>query len=117
MTSIEAGKLDRKILVQQMNTTISPSGHPAKSWANKFYAWASVRAVRGSEIPEFSREKSAIFVSTFQIRFNKDLKSTDRILYDGYAWDIVSITPWGRLNREVLEIVAHVVDAGEVVND
>lgn len=115
MTSIEAGKLDRKILIQSFTTVDQPSGFPLKSWTNKSYHWAAVRREKGGEAAKFSREESATFSMVFQIRYDDAISVKDRIVFDGYNWRIRTLTPWGRLNREVLEITADVVDADQVI--
>jgi len=116
MSSIEAGKLNRKIQIQQLVVTESASGHPAKSWTLRAYAWASVRPLKGVEAASFGREQAAQMMAAFEIRFNKDVSFTDRIVYDGYNWEILSIAPWGRLNREMLQIFARVLEGGKIVN-
>jgi len=114
--SIRAGRLNRKVEVfKQVTITDDYGDASSTTLQSKGFAWASVKAINGSEKMQYGREEVASIMYSLEIRFNKDIEVTDKILYNGYYMDIVSIAPRGRLQREVVEVMCEIIDVSKLV--
>ena len=99
---MRAGRLDRRITVEQFTSTVNAMGEPIMTWTALATLWASVRAKSAREF--FAHGEQATADVAFKIRYRSDLNRTMRIAYGGDTYDIVAITEIGR--REALEIIA-----------
>ncbi|WP_166163115.1 phage head closure protein [Chelativorans oligotrophicus] len=98
---MRAGKLDRRLTIRRF-TVIGRDefNAPIKDWSDLATVWAQQRPNRGGE--RFAAQQIAgSSVMTFHIQY-RDVKVTDRILYDGREWNITDVREVGR--RVVTEI-------------
>jgi SPP1 family predicted phage head-tail adaptor len=92
---IRSGKLDRQITIERMAETVGASGAVSK-------AWTPVASVRAELVQQSADEYLAGFGEAqqgnliFRIRYVADLKTSDRVVYDGDAYDLDQITEIGR---------------------
>lgn len=100
---IEAGRLDRRIVLQQPTVTRDSVGGPVESWSTVATVWAGYRPQRGDEVFA-ARQRTATREAVFTIRHRTDVTESTRIVFDGHNWDIVHIAELDR--RAGLEIRA-----------
>jgi head-tail adaptor len=112
LDSTGAAKLDEAGFPIAMDET----GFPSKKLNLKGKAWANVSPVRGNEKMRHGRAEMATMLYNFKIRF-QNLKASNVIKHDGAYWEIQSLAPMGRLNREVVEVLAEQIDMGNIVVD
>ena len=103
MTGLAAGRLDRRVIIQNLILTPNAYGEPIESWATFATVWAEVRDLRGREF--FSAQQVNAEVETiFRIRWLAGVLATMRISYDSKAYDILGIAEIGR--HDGLELMA-----------
>ena len=100
---MRSGKLDRKIIIQELTVTQDAHGEPVDTWADWADVWAEVRDLRGREYFQAQAAQSAID-TLFRIRHIDGLKHEMRISHDDVIYDIKGIARIGR--NEGLEIQA-----------
>lgn len=93
---MQAGKLDRRITIQGYTNTVNAAGTPVMTWTDKATVWAELvkRSTR-----EFLRagggaadERTAVF----RIRWWPGVSTSDRVLFEGRAYDIREVGEIGR---------------------
>ena len=99
---MRAGRLDRRITIEQPTAAVNTFGEPVQTWADLATVWASVRAKSGREF--FAGGEQATADTVFRIRYRSDVTRVMRISYGGAVYDITAIAEIGR--REGLEIIA-----------
>jgi SPP1 family predicted phage head-tail adaptor len=100
---MQAGKLDRKIVIQSLSVTQNASGEAVESYSIFATIWANVQQTAGRE--QFRAERENAQVDTiFKIRYVANLLPTMRISYDSKYYDISEIKELGR--QEGLQIFA-----------
>ncbi|MDP2358015.1 MAG: phage head closure protein [Beijerinckiaceae bacterium] len=104
--SIEAGKLDRRIVIQRATVTTNALNEEVQSWAPLITVWAGKREVSDRE--RFAANEIGAEVTTrFTIRWSTQagaVDARDRILYDGRVYNIHHAKEIGR--RDGIEITA-----------
>lgn len=99
----DAGKLDRRIALQEKTASKDALGGLTESWVTIANVWAQYLTGGGSE--RFS--SAQIYAETqarFRIRWMASITPEHRIVYDGKEWDILSVDEIGR--KEGIEIKA-----------
>ena len=101
---MQAGKLDRKIILQRFTETRDEYNEPVKTWATLATRSASYEPLSDGE--KFSASETAAEASArFVIRYSSavaDLDPKDRLTFDGVVYQILRVKEIGR--REGLEI-------------
>lgn len=93
---MEAGKLDRPIVVQRKTETVAASGAVIETWVNLLSVRAEVRDPTADEIAGGFGQAEAQSV-WFVVRWNPSPITTgDRILYAGRVYDVKEIVEIGR---------------------
>lgn len=103
---MRAGRLDRRITISRNFPVVSESGSVSDGWTDLATVRASVKYNRGSERFTVQQLVGKTFV-TFTCRWSNqvsDLAVTDRVTYEGRAFDIHDVRELG--NREGMEIDA-----------
>ena len=109
---LNAGDLDRRIVLQRATTAPNGLGEPVETWSDLATVWASkrdmtdVERLRASEIGE-------VLTTRFMIRYSRqvaDVDGRDRVLFDGLTYNVTGVRRLGkeegyRLN-EAIEISA-----------
>mgnify|MGYP003589181895 CR=1 FL=1 len=89
---MKAGKMDRRIAVERLSdTVVNEYGTPTYGWAVLHSCWAQL--VTRNTQDALTGEVEAV---AFRIRFVAGLQSTDRVSFDGRAYEIREIAPWER---------------------
>lgn len=107
MKHLYAGRLDRRIAIQNPIELRNATGEKSITWPNGISVWAGVEPLNGREGLE-SDQITAMSMTKFYIRFISAISEKSRIVYNGKNYDIHSIRELGR--REGLEIIAKVTD-------
>lgn len=106
--AVKIGKFDRYIDLQSESIDRGDAGGIEKSYST--YASdvpAEVKPMKSLETFQSGREMARRFFQ-FNIRYRSDLSTTDRIVFDGQNFDVMSFSPFGRRNREFIEIMAEI---------
>ncbi len=90
-----AGKLDRRITIQRKTETRNTLNEPVEDWNDLATVWAQKLGQTGQEFFANDQVLSEYRV-IFRIRWRRDLKDTDRVMFEGRAHDIHSIRELGR---------------------
>jgi len=101
---MRAGRLDRRIIIQENTPTQNGVGSEVDSWSDLYVVWAEVIPVRGTERYAGSQD-AAVIEEKFKIRYLKGITPKNRILYNGRIYDIKG-APLEIGRREGLEIQA-----------
>lgn len=101
---MEAGKLDRKIVIQRFTSTLDSYNEPVLSWSTLATRSASYEPISDGE--RFRAGETAATASArFVIRYSSavsTLNPKDRLTFDGDTWQILHVKEIGR--REGIEI-------------
>lgn len=92
---MRAGKLDKTIELQRHTVAVDDYGTPTEGWATV----ATIRAqVLQSSTEEFLRSfgTTSDTAIIFRIRHMDGLTPTDRVLFDGKAYDLKAVKELGR---------------------
>lgn len=92
---MRAGKLDRRITIQEKSVTTSARGELVETWADVLTVWAQARPNRGSERFGMMQTVGSA-VMTFHLRYRADVTVLNRVSYDGKIWDILDVREIGR---------------------
>lgn len=100
---MRAGQLDRRITIQRWQQSGQDAhGQETGSWVALRSCWARRQYIRGQERLEVS-QTAATQAEIFRVRGDVDVTPKDRLVFDGVAYDIVSVQPLGRdEGREIL---------------
>ena len=103
---IAGGALDKRITIERFTVTTDDYGGEVKAWATYCTAWANVTFGKGDERRQAAQEQASL-TATFRVRANATtaaIATTDRIQFDGAAWDIASNVPYKREGRDITAI-------------
>lgn len=112
---IESGKLERRVELFELSVSQNVFNEPIKTYASKGYTRVAARPIKGTELARYGREEAATAIVEFIMRYKSDLSVTDQIEFNGYRWAIISISPWGMKNRDMLSVVAEVLEFNTTV--
>ena len=91
---MNAGELNRRIVIQQKTITRLASGAESSSWLTLANSWAKV--VQQKQDEEIDTDSHLLTDRlTFKIRYRSDLDTEMRIQYNGSYYEIQSITEIG----------------------
>jgi SPP1 family predicted phage head-tail adaptor len=106
VSGMNAGKLDRRIVIERATTTTNAFGEAVLAWAPLVEVWAHVMEIPDGEVWRAS-EIQATISKRFQIRHSATTATVnpkDRLEYQGKKYDINRVKELGR--RVGLEITA-----------
>lgn len=107
---MRAGRMDRRITIQQSDSTRTALGDPNGSWTTLASVWAEVVPTSGREYTNGAAEQRvASRVTRFRIRYLAAAAADTqlRVLYNGQTYDIQHIAEIGR--RQGLDLVGEAV--------
>lgn len=86
---MRAGKMDRRVTLQARTVTRNADGEDVATYADLATVWAEKFDLRGREY--FAAQQSRAEVTTrWRIRYRDDLRSVDRLVHDGTAYDVAA---------------------------
>lgn len=106
---MKQGPLNRRIAVERQSAPVD-DGYTTQpgAWAPYCSAWANVVFGKGEERRQAAQEEASL-TATFRVRANAKtdaIATTDRIQFDGAAWNISSNVPYKREGRDITAIRA-----------
>lgn len=107
---MRAGALDRTITLQRFTETVNEYGSITKTWT----PLVTLRAqILQASVEEFYRSfgESPETAIVFRTRYADDIETTDRVVYEGSAYNIRELKELGR--RRGLEIRCVAVGSGD----
>lgn len=100
---LAAGRLDRRITIEQPSFSQDASGQPVATWSTLATVWGAKKDIRGRE--RFAAEQEIAEETTvFLIRWRNDVTVEMRLVHDAKTYRIEGLAETGR--REGLEITA-----------
>lgn len=102
---MRAGKLDRKINIERLMETITPSGGSIKSWQ-------VIATVRTELVQQSATEfltgygEAENGTAIFKLRYLPDITTADRVVYGGVIYNLKEIKEIGRRRGMELRVVA-----------
>lgn len=109
MAGLNAGCLDREVVIQQLTESAGTSGFPVESWSTLDTVWMEKMAVTGSERFR-AAQLSAPIQTRWQLHYRADMDpdlvdvpKSRRLLYLGRVYDITSAEEIGR--QEGIELM------------
>lgn len=107
--AIAAGRLDRRITINQKSETTDGIGSARPGWtALASNIAAQLMSRTGKQVFEGGEQPQADAI--FRVRYRSDITVGMRVVYNSINWDIVAINPRGR--NEGLDLVCKAVKAG-----
>jgi len=97
---MQAGRLDRQIVIKKATSTQNSYGEQALGWSDLVTLWAQVRPLAGREL--FSAQQVRAEIDTeFVLRHTTVVRPDMLISYGGLDYDIHSIIDVGDRQREL----------------
>jgi SPP1 family predicted phage head-tail adaptor len=103
---MDAGKLDRRLTIQQKTITRGSMGEVVETWATVAIVWARLLSSKGREFYS-GGVQLGVEDAGFQIRYSAAVGAMDqtwRVVYEGQPYNVFSVSEVGR--REYLTILA-----------
>lgn len=89
-------QLNRRVELQRATIQRDSYGGEVKTWATLATVWARVEVTGVSENFDNDANRAVpIRNAKMEIRYRRDLRETDRVVYDGLAWDIEGLGELG----------------------
>lgn len=90
--TLAAGKLNRRILIQQRQAGYDEAGQPVQTWVDVVTVWANVAGDAGLPTIRASGALPApIKRYSFRIRFREGLDEGMRVVYGGQNFDVKAV--------------------------
>jgi len=106
IAGMQAGTMDRRIVLQTATETRDDYGEPVPSWSTLATVWARYRALSGRE--RFVDDQiQATLEAEFVVRYRGDVTPKQRISWDSETWQIEAVLEEGR--REYLRLLCSAV--------
>lgn len=100
---MKAGKLDKRLDIEQPISTQDASGAPVISWLPVGTMWASIEPIKGREALT-ANQSLAVMDTRIKVRAHPLLASINakwRVKYNGVIYNIVSVAHIQLGNREI----------------
>jgi head-tail adaptor len=108
---MQSGRMNQGFVVQR-ETRVKSDGEYLSEWSNIHDLSGEVTYHDQKEGIDGEQKRA---VDRIKIRtWDVGVKAVDRIIFDGYVWDIDSVKPWGIQNDFYVEIEATKTDAQAV---
>jgi len=103
MLRIRAGRFRHRLTLQKKTETRTASGDVAYTWVTDSTVWGAIEPLTGKEIFAASQTQSELSVRVL-IRYHATIATTWRIVNDGLAYSILSISNSDSRDR-IMEIM------------
>jgi SPP1 family predicted phage head-tail adaptor len=107
---MQAGKLDRRITIENKTSTRNSVGGKVESWSTLAERWASHREL-GAKAAISGNEKDRLFYgegdTIFVIRYDDLVNANMRITYNGKIYAIEAVREFGTGRQVFMEIIAN----------
>lgn len=105
---LPASQRDRRVTIQRFTATQDEYGEEIETWADQGTRWTAIFYGKGDERRQAAVEmgkQSASFVMLAD-SLTRSVSIKDRLVADGDAWDLVSVSPLGRAEIEFVGVRA-----------
>lgn len=103
MDVVKAGRLNKKITIQETTQTQNSYGEVIDAWSTYAFIWASVEPTSGREFMAAQQINSEITIA-FRTRYLSGVTAKMRISWDGRLFDIESVINPVEKNEQLLII-------------
>ena len=104
---MQAGRLNRRCVIQQPGTTEDEIGQPIPGWTDVATVWADIRHKSGLEAIKAGAPVSTVQAS-IRIRYRSDVTAGMRVVHNLVAYNIVAVMP-DASGREFVDLACEVV--------
>lgn len=95
------GEVRRKITIQAATTVADDYGGSTQTLADVAEVWATIQPLEGRE-QLLAMQTGMTRPHRFSMRYREDVTGASRILYDGRAFNVTSVTDPGARHRELV---------------
>jgi len=99
---MDAGRLDRRLTLQQPVRTVDETGDSQVSWSDVATVWAMVEESGGRELWRAQQVMPEVSARIL-IRHRDDVQADWRAVEDGRVWSILAVRRLGR--KQLLELL------------
>lgn len=89
---MDAGKLNRRVKIQQLAAGQDALGQPVQTWSDLATVWANIKFNSGSETIKATAESSTAKAS-IRVRYRADITAGMRVLHGTTVFNIVAVLP------------------------
>lgn len=100
---MRAGRLDRRVTIQQRTLERNAYGEQVETWSTLATVWGQRQDLRGREFYA-ARQVVAEVTTVFRLRYRTDVTVLNRLVCEGVTYDINQVSELGR--HDGLEILA-----------
>ena len=104
---MQAGRLNRRCVIQQPGTATDELGQPIPGWTDVATVWADIRHKSGLEAIKAGAPVSTVQTS-IRIRYRSDVTAGMRVAHNLVAYDIVAVMP-DASGREFVDLACQAV--------
>lgn len=111
--ALAAGTLDRLCTIKKVEQAVNDWGDPLQPTVTTLgQAWGKVLHVKGYEKMKSGRDIAASMVQII-MRYRDDVLPTYLVEVENLTYDIKSVVPFGRMNREGMELFCEIKEQTE----
>src|SRR5579872_483900 len=99
---MRAGKMDRRITIDQASTVVDDNGTPQETWTTFAACWAELLQRSTAEFMQKDMGEDTHIVVAFRVRWIDGVGLANRVTYNGVQYRLTDIKEIGR--REALEL-------------
>lgn len=103
---LNAGRMNRRIVIERVTETVKPSGSVSKVWTQLAMVWGEMIQQTATEFfTGYGEAETGTVV--FRVRYRPGITTADRVNYQGQSYGIAEIKEIG--NRAGLELRSEVL--------
>ena len=87
-----AGKLNRRVVIQQLTAGQDDIGQPVQTWATLATVWAHILHISGRESIQADAD-TATLKASIRIRYRTDVTSAMRVVHGAKTYEIKAVLP------------------------
>lgn len=103
---MNAGKLNRRVTIEQRSSTVDAIGQPVETWTTVATVWADIRFQRGLESLR-ADSTTSIARASVRIRYRAGINAGMRVVQGSTTFNIIAVLPQG---REWIDLSCEVVN-------
>lgn len=108
---IGAGKLNKRVMIQELTTSIDAGGGADESWTTYETVWANVKPITGKTL-YYAQQIESTVDHEIRIRYLSGVKTDMRVTVDSRTFEIKNILDYDGRKQE-LTLLAQEVSADE----
>ena len=97
---MDAGRLDKRIIIERLEATEDEIGQPVEGWIPTYSVWAAIEPLQGREYLAAMAVQAERTVR-IRIRYLPGITSTMRVVYQGRVFAIQSVINIREANDEL----------------